>query len=434
VDGGSEADREVAALLFDVYYVLELQPVTRLEHVSASVADFLGYTADEMIADPGLLLRVADPRDRDVMLGVFNADVGLTTQLTVRWVAKDGRIVWSRQTSRKMRRNDGSVVLSAALAHIDEKLLDAQRHGLDGRYRMLAHESSSVVFQTDLDGRIRSVTDSIETVAGWPSAELIGTFALDLLDPQDRQAGRAIEQRILAGESRSGVVVRIRTADAGTRFICATGHPARDEITGEITGSVVSWRDVDSATRARLEAEAERQILRAALDAHLDPHGVLEAVRDDSGQIVDLRCIELNNAGCQALGLAREQALGATLLKLLPDLADSPLLTSFFGVVAGRDPLVLNVAPSPRVNSRKRYDLRAVPVHDGLSVTWRDVTKRYESASRLAASEAHYRLLLEHSSDLVTFHSQDGSCSGCPRRSAASSAGNPRRWRVGYWI
>ena len=400
MDGGSEADREVAALLFDVYYVLELQPVTRLEHVSASVADFLGYTADEMIADPGLLLRVADPRDRDVMLGVFNADVGLTTQLTVRWVAKDGRIVWSRQTSRKMRRNDGSVVLSAALAHIDEKLLDAQRHGLDGR----------------------------------PSAELIGTFALDLLDPQDRQAGRAIEQRILAGESRSGVVVRIRTADAGTRFICATGHPARDEITGEITGSVVSWRDVDSATRARLEAEAERQILRAALDAHLDPHGVLEAVRDDSGQIVDLRCIELNNAGCQALGLAREQALGATLLKLLPDLADSPLLTSFFGVVAGRDPLVLNVAPSPRVNSRKRYDLRAVPVHDGLSVTWRDVTKRYESASRLAASEAHYRLLLEHSSDLVTFHSQDGSCSGCPRRSAASSAGHPRRWRVGYWI
>lgn len=399
MDGGSEADREVAALLFDVYYVLELQPVTRLEHVSASVADFLGYTADEMIADPGLLLRVADPRDRDVMLGVFNADVGLTTQLTVRWVAKDGRIVWSRQTSRKMRRNDGSVVLSAALAHIDE-LLDAQRHGLDGR----------------------------------PSAELIGTFALDLLDPQDRQAGRAIEQRILAGESRSGVVVRIRTADAGTRFICATGHPARDEITGEITGSVVSWRDVDSATRARLEAEAERQNLRAALDAHLDPHGVLEAVRDDSGQIVDLRCIELNNAGCQALGLAREQALGATLLKLLPDLADSPLLTSFFGVVAGRDPLVLNVAPSPRVNSRKRYDLRAVPVHDGLSVTWRDVTKRYESASRLAASEAHYRLLLEHSSDLVTFHSQDGSCSGCPRRSAASSAGNPRRWRVGYWI
>ena len=42
MDGGSEADREVAALLFDVYYVLELQPVTRLEHVSASVADFLG--------------------------------------------------------------------------------------------------------------------------------------------------------------------------------------------------------------------------------------------------------------------------------------------------------------------------------------------------------------------------------------------------------
>jgi len=406
--GGSTADHEVATLLFDVYYVLELQPLTRLEHVSASVLDFLGYTADEVSGDPGLLLRVVDPRDRDVMLAVFNAEVGLTTHLTVRWVAKDGRVVWSRQTSRKVQRDDGSVVLHAALAHVDEESLASERHGLDGRYRMLAHDSSIVVFQTDRDGRIRSITESIETVAGWPPSEVIGTNALDLLAPQDRRTGGAIEESILAGQSRSGVVVRIRTADSGTRFISATARPARDEITGEVTGTVVSWRDVDSATRARLEAEAERQILRAALDAHLDPHGVLEAVRDDAGRIVDLRCIELNSAGCRALGLARDQALGASLLELIPDLAGSALMTSFIGVVDSRDPLVLNDAPSPRIDSGERYDLLAVPVNDGLSITWRDVTTRYESASRLAASEAHYRLLLEHSSDLVTFHSRDG--------------------------
>ena len=405
--GGSAGDNDLAALLFDGYYVLALQPVTRLEHVSATVCGVLGYSADELRGDPGLLLRVLDPRDRDMMLAVLNADVGLSMYLTLRWVAKDGHVVWSRQTSRKLRRDDGSVVLSAALTHIDQHGVPGERARVDGRDRMLA-DHVGVELRTDREGRIRSVTDSVEAVTGWAPGDLVGTFARDLLDEQDRDTCAATQQRILAGESGSQIVVRIRTADAGTRFVCATWHPVRDETTGEVTGSVVSWRDIDSATCLRLEMQVESQILRAALDAHLDPHGVVEAVRDETGRTVDLRCIEVNNAGCLALGLTREQVLASTVLELMPDLTGSALMAAFIKVVDDREPLVLNDGLSPIGPSDGRYDLRAVAVLDGLSITWRDVTKRYESASRLAASEAHYRLLLEHSSDLVTFHSRDG--------------------------
>jgi diguanylate cyclase (GGDEF)-like protein/PAS domain S-box-containing protein len=56
----------------------------------------------------------------------------------------------------------------------------------------------------------------------------------------------------------------------------------------------------------------------------------------------------------------------------------------------------------------RRFDLRAVPVHDGLSLTWRDVTQRHQEAAALAASEARYRELAENATDVVYRTALDG--------------------------
>ena len=400
--------RDVAATLLDVTYVLQLEPRMHLEYVSDAVAGFTGYTATEYLDDAGLWLRVLDPRDRPVLLSAFNAAIGVSTHATLRWVARDGKVVWTEHIARKVQREDGSIALHGALNHIGPRQIAEARAGIDGRYQMLAEDASDVVFQTDLQGRIVWVSDSIEAVAGWAPAALIGSFARDLIDPSDARRVESIDPNVHAGQSQKSVVLRIRTADGGCRFISAAARPARDG-NDEVSGAIVGWRDVDDVVRARMEAESEREILRATLDAQLDPQVLVAAVRDVDGRIVDFRFVAANPAACESLDKERQQVIGGALSTVDPGIFDSEVTPPLKAVVDSGVPLVLNNHSHTYSSGRiGHYDVRAVPVHDGLAVTWRDVTQRFDEAAALADSEARYRLLLEESSDMVTFHDPDG--------------------------
>ena len=63
--------------------------------------------------------------------------------------------------------------------------------------------------------------------------------------------------------------------------------------------------------------------------------------------------------------------------------------------------------PHDPLPAARRFDIRAVRIGDSLSLTWRDVTERHEASARVAASERHYRLLAENSSDVVV-HTRHG--------------------------
>jgi diguanylate cyclase (GGDEF)-like protein/PAS domain S-box-containing protein len=95
--------------------------------------------------------------------------------------------------------------------------------------------------------------------------------------------------------------------------------------------------------------------------------------------------------------------MGMRLLDLLPGQAGSGMLAMYAAAVESGEALVLAdyMYPHEVLGADRRFDIRAVRVGDALSFTWRDVTERYESAARVAASEEQYRLLAENSSDVV---------------------------------
>lgn len=408
MDGDPTVFRDVSAALLDVVYVLQIEPEMRLEYVSDSVLEFSGFTAQEYLADPALWQTAPDPRDSHLLQSALNAEPGVATHFTLRWVGRGGKIIWTQQNTRKIRRADGSVALLGALNHVTSRQIIEARAGIDGRYQMLAEDASDVVLQTDLDGRIAWVSDSIEALAGWAPESLVGQVARELVDERDVPLAAQIRVGVLGGDSYSGVILLLRTADGGRRYVSLTVRPARDAY-GRVEGGILGLRDVDEVVRARLEAESERQVLRATLDAMLDPHVLLESVRDDQNRVVDFRCVQANPAACQALGSSNDQLEGALLSRIAPTFIASPTKDRLVALLETREPLVLNNHPQDLVSGGVGYyDLRAVAVHDGLTVTWRDVTQRYEEAAALAQSEARWRLLLEESSDMVSFHTPAG--------------------------
>ncbi len=144
--------------------------------------------------------------------------------------------------------------------------------------------------------------------------------------------------------------------------------------------------------------------LRATLDSLLDPHVLLLAIRDGHGEIVDFEYSDANPAACQDHQLSIEQLIGARLLDLRPMHQETGLFAMYKRVVESGEALVLDGFTYPLETGQggdRLFDIRAVPLGDGLVTTWRDVTDRYSQFHAVGAAERRYRALASAATDVV---------------------------------
>ncbi len=144
--------------------------------------------------------------------------------------------------------------------------------------------------------------------------------------------------------------------------------------------------------------------LRATLDSLLDPHVVLTAVRDGSGEIVDFEYTDANAAACTYNGMSYDELMGCTLLGLLPGHQTSGLLDQYRRVIATGEPLVLDdfVYQVEVLGGQERhFDIRGVASGDDLIYTWRDVTDREIMLDELRTAEHNFRALADATTDMA---------------------------------
>ncbi len=146
-------------------------------------------------------------------------------------------------------------------------------------------------------------------------------------------------------------------------------------------------------------------LLRAAVDAMLDPQALLESVRDDGGRIVDFVFLELNPSACAYLQRSAAELLGARLTEVLPELPASGLLAQYAHAIETGEQLEVQDFPlfSHRYHAVRRFDVRAMRAGaEWLSVVWRDITDRHRARqfAEIEFSEAA-RDLVRISSDAL---------------------------------
>jgi PAS domain S-box-containing protein len=306
----------------------------------------------------------------------------------------------------------GDGVLVSAVDTTEQRKTERALAESSQQYRMLAENASDVVVLTNPDRQATWVSPSVTEMLGWEPEDLLGTRLADLIHPDDLPDTAAERDEMYGGlgvpAPVGGFVVRMRTKSGDYRWMSAMGTPVTDE-SGASVGIVGGWRDVDDLVHAQNAAKGERDHLRATVDSLLDPQMLLEAVRDETGQIVDFVIVEANPAACAYHGRDRQDLVGARMLSLYPGIVDAGLLEQYARVTETGEPVVLDdfVYANEILNAERRYDIRGARVGDGLSLTWRDVTARYGSARRLAESEEQYRLLAENASDVVMRLSPD---------------------------
>ena len=134
-DDRAEAERlrQLLETIGDVVsYRYRVIPTPGYEYISANCEALVGYTAAEFYEDPDLWLKLVHPDDHDAVQLMF---VPGATPITVRWITKDGQVLWSLQSASTTLDGNGNVVAFEGIVYdITDRVRSAEekrRRGLE---------------------------------------------------------------------------------------------------------------------------------------------------------------------------------------------------------------------------------------------------------------------------------------------------------------
>jgi PAS domain S-box-containing protein len=224
----------------DVLYRFRVLPDPGFEYVSPSCTRITGYTPEEHYADPDLPMRLVHPDDRPLLDAMYAADAPDDTVL-LRWVRRDGTVVWTEQRSVAVRDEDGRVVavegivrdVSArrraqqqleAMAEVTEAILEERPADdvltlIARRARDLAVASLAVVVVPDQNDRVR-----VRVADGEGAARLQGASfaAADTLASRVMAGGTPVRTGAAGGGGPAGDAIR-RSLNVGPLLMLPLG-------------------------------------------------------------------------------------------------------------------------------------------------------------------------------------------------------------------
>lgn len=346
----------------------------------------------ELARDPGYLGAMLPTALRLVLPGPATGAcaVALDDQLalTVVWCSPDP----SRLLPLLQERLREGLATRAGAWHAEQRLA-AENERLSA---VLCALDQAVITVNDLDATAtlnQAAADLLELPRGHGPASAVArslqALQARVLNPEEP---RAVAARLLA-EPDASILNSVWVLDAPRRHFRVSTHrlpQGRLWILDDISHQMALLDETERA-RAALEGSAAR--MRAMADGMLDPQVLIRAVREGSGAVVDFEYTDVNRATGEYLGVDRDHLLATRMRANFPGVVESGLFALYVGAVDSGADLVLDDFHyrNEILGADRRYDIRASRVGDGLSLTWRDVTERFESSRRLAESEAALR-------------------------------------------
>jgi PAS domain S-box-containing protein len=129
-----ERFRRLAENAEDIIYQYRFQPDRGFDYISPAVTEITGYAPGEFYADPGLILDIVHPEDRQLMEKYLDGEGIFYQIVSIRFVSRDGDVVWTEQRNVPIYDTDGSLTAMEGIARdvtdrkkLEEQLLQAQK-------------------------------------------------------------------------------------------------------------------------------------------------------------------------------------------------------------------------------------------------------------------------------------------------------------------
>jgi len=263
----------------DLVFRYRLLPEPGFEYVSPAATRMVGYTPEEHYANPRLGLEIVHPDDRAKLEGVLRGGGDASEPLLLRWIRKDGAVIWMEQRNTTVRDAEGRAVAVEGIARDVTERTEAaaalalatraaEAHGAELEAMLAALPAGLVI--VDPDQIPVRVNDAAREMLRFPPDA-------PRLPPEQRRAGvrfwsaegRPLADderpsgRALRGELVRGVVLRIERLGGdppGGLWVAASSAPIRDPA-GAIRGAVTAFVDITQLRDLQEERETLMQMV-----------------------------------------------------------------------------------------------------------------------------------------------------------------------------
>lgn len=174
----------------DLIYRYELQPQRGFTYVSPAATSITGYTPEEHYADPDLGFKLVHPDDRHVLDGLSQGGVDQDEAITLRWVKKNGSIIWCEQRNVPVYNAHGDIVALEGIARdvTQRKQAELLLKESEEKYRLLVENQNDLIVKVNLAGEFLYVSPSYCRMFGKTEGELIGQQFMPLIHEDDQSS------------------------------------------------------------------------------------------------------------------------------------------------------------------------------------------------------------------------------------------------------
>ncbi|HEY5996499.1 MAG TPA: PAS domain S-box protein, partial [Candidatus Deferrimicrobiaceae bacterium] len=263
--------RRLAENAEDVIYLYRLQPERGFEYVSPSVTRITGYTPEEHYADPELGYRLVHADDRHLLDGIAAGTIDARTPVTLRWVRKDGGIIWIELRNIPITDGEGrNVAIQGTARDISERVRAEERLRENEKFLQTVIDTEpECVKMVARDGSLLTMNRAgLDMIDAESLDQVRGKCIYALIDARFRQDFKALTEGVFEG--RSGGLVFKATGLKGRKIWLETSAvPLRDE-NNAIVAALGITRDITERKKMEvLLRESEASLHEAQRLAHI---------------------------------------------------------------------------------------------------------------------------------------------------------------------
>jgi len=241
----------------DIIYLYRFSPEPGFEYVSPAATAITGYTPEDHYTDPQLGFKLVHPDDQNLLKQAIQGQHP-NTLLTLRWVRKDGKVIWTEQGNTPIYDAAGNLIAVQGIARDVTERRAAQEE--IRKLSLAVEQSPTTVVVTDTQGTIQYVNPKFTEITGYTAAEAIGqNMRIMKSGETPDEVYQALWQTIAAGHKWQGELCnRKKNGELYWESIKIT--PIIDE-TGQITRYLGIKEDITEYKRAETALREARDHL-----------------------------------------------------------------------------------------------------------------------------------------------------------------------------
>ncbi len=165
--------RKLAENAEDMIYSYEFSPKRGFTYVSPASTRITGYTPEEHYEDPDLGLKLVHPDDADILKSLSKVDSNDRTTVVLRWIKKDGQIIWTEQKNFFVYDDNGNLIALEGVARDITDTKNEQKRDDYIKNIILANRNINQIIVKEHDPEIliqkacRKLTEALGSYSSW---------------------------------------------------------------------------------------------------------------------------------------------------------------------------------------------------------------------------------------------------------------------------